>query len=64
MLAVGAAASCGDEDLDFPGVALPTATVTPVETPTCLPSNDACDVASDCSSGACITDDGEDFFCQ
>ena len=55
---------CGEGDLVFPGMALPTMTVTPIETPTCLPSGDACVLASDCCSGSCITVVGVNFTCQ
>lgn len=57
-------ASCGGEDLIFPGDFPATETPTPAPTATCLASGDACSVASDCCSGQCITTDGVDFFCQ
>ena len=63
VLAVIVIASCGSEDLIFPGD-IPTVTPSPVETPTCLPAGDACSVASDCCSGECVTTDGVDFLCQ
>ena len=63
-LGIVAAASCGNEDLIFPGEILPTGTPTPVGTPTCLVSGDACSLSSDCCSAQCITVDGVDFFCQ
>ena len=57
-------ASCGTEDLVVPGEIPPTETPTPVLTPTCLPSGDACVSSTDCCSGNCITEDEVDFFCQ
>jgi len=63
-LGVLAVASCGNEDLIFPGEIPPTGTPTPVSTPTCLPSGDACANSSDCCSGACVTNDNVTFFCE
>ena len=64
MFGAVALTSCGNEELVFPGMIPPTETPTPVETPTCLPSGDACTLNSDCCSGQCITTDGTDFSCQ
>jgi hypothetical protein len=57
-------ASCGSEDLIFPGDFPATETPTPAPTVTCLASGDACSVGTDCCSGQCITTDGVDLFCQ
>jgi hypothetical protein len=64
LFAVVAATGCGGEDLVFPGMIPPTETATPVETPTCGVSGDACTLNTDCCSGQCVTSDGVNFFCQ
>jgi len=64
LFTVVVAAGCGGDDLVFPGMIPPTETATPVGTPTCGASGDACTIGSDCCSGSCITSDGVDFFCQ
>lgn len=53
---------CGNEDLVFPGMLLPT--VAPTASPTCVQSGGACTVSSDCCSGNCFSPDGVTLQCQ
>jgi hypothetical protein len=53
---------CGNEDLVFPGMALPT--VAPTTSPTCVQNGGACTMSSDCCSGNCFSPDGVTLQCQ
>jgi hypothetical protein len=57
-----ASTGCGNEDLVFPGMALPTPVAT--TTATCIQSGGSCTLSSDCCSGNCFAPNGVNLQCQ